>query len=78
MTETSITEFHTSLYITEIKIYHFNLHMHAMKHSNIEEPFSDILCRRYYSKRVVDSSIHQIQSEYYGRNQYVSIEVIVM
>ena len=36
----------------------------------------DFLCRLDYAKRVVSSFSHQIQSEYYGRNIYVSIEGI--
>ena len=35
-----------------------------------------MLCRRAYAERVVASSSHQIQSEYYGLNKYVSIEGI--
>ena len=37
-----------------------------------------MLCRRDYSERVGASSSHQIQSEYYGGNRYVSIEGIVL
>ena len=35
-----------------------------------------MLCRRDYAERVVASFANQIQSEYYGGNRYVSIEVI--
>ena len=35
-----------------------------------------MLCRRDYYERVVASFPHQIKSEYYGRNIYVSIEGI--
>ena len=35
-----------------------------------------MICRRDCSERVVASFPHQIQSEYYGGNIYVSIEVI--
>ena len=34
----------------------------------------DVLCCQDYSQSVVDSFAHQIQSEYYGINWYVSIE----
>ena len=37
-----------------------------------------MLCRRGYAERVVASFSHQIQSEYYGGNRSVSIEVIVL
>ena len=36
----------------------------------------DVLCSCDYSERVVASFAHQIQSEYYGGNRYVSIEGI--
>ena len=38
----------------------------------------DMLCFIDYSERVVASSAHQIQSEYYGNNRYVSIEGIAL
>ena len=37
-----------------------------------------MLCRRDYSERVVASFSHQIKSEYYGGNRYVSIEDIAL
>ena len=37
-----------------------------------------MLCCRDYYYRVVASFPNQIQSEYYGRNRYVSIEGIVL
>ena len=40
------------------------------------ELFQDVLCRHNYSERLVSSFVHQIQSEYYGRNIPVSIEGI--
>ena len=45
----------------------------AFKH---HELFQDVLCRRDYDERVVESFSHQIQSEYYGGNRSVSIEGI--
>ena len=40
--------------------------------------FQDVLCCRDFSKIVVASFAHQIKSEYYGVNQYLSIEGISM
>ena len=40
--------------------------------------FQDVLCCRSYAERVVDSFPHKIQSEYYGGNISVSIEVIAL
>ena len=37
-----------------------------------------MLCCCDYSERLVASFVHQIQSEYYGVNRYVSIEVIAL
>ena len=37
-----------------------------------------MLCRRDYSERLVASFSNQIQSEYYGGNISVSLEVIVL
>ena len=49
-----------------------------MKHSNVLDKNQDVLCHRDYAERVVASFAHQIQSEYYGGNRAVSIEVIVL
>ena len=38
----------------------------------------DVLCHSYYAERLVAIFAHQIQSEYYGGNRYVSIEGIAM
>ena len=40
------------------------------------ESFQDVLCCRYYYEMAVAGFPHQIQSEYYGGNIYVSIEGI--
>ena len=40
------------------------------------ELFQYVLYRRYYAERVVESFSNQIQSEYYGGNRSVPIEVI--
>ena len=37
------------------------------------ELFQDVLCRRDYAERVVESFANKIQSEYYGGNISVSI-----
>ena len=42
------------------------------------ELFQNVLCRRDYAERLVASFYNQIQSEYYGGNVCVSIEVIVL
>ena len=38
----------------------------------------DVLCRRDYAERLIASFSNQIQSEYYGGNISVSIEVIAL
>ena len=42
------------------------------------ESFQDVLCCHDYSERVVASFAHQIKSEYYGENIFVSIEGIAL
>ena len=42
------------------------------------ESFKDVLCCRDYSERVVSIFTHQIQSEYYGENISVYIDVIAL
>ena len=42
------------------------------------ELFQDVLCPRDYSERVVARFYNQIQSEYYGGNRSLSIEVIAL
>ena len=61
--------------------YYFMCHMyfitvatHAV--SCFGESIQDVLCCRDYSEQVVNSFTQQIQSEYCGRNRYVSIEGI--
>ena len=89
MMETKIYDFHSSLYIPDIKKLAFHLpHMHIFG-TNIcgemrrtafkqRELFQDVLCRREYSERVVARFAHQIQSKYYGGNKSVSIEGIAL
>ena len=89
MTETTISNFHTSFYITEIQKLAFYIphvqilgtnncgdsHQNAFKR---RKSFQDVLCLRDYAERVVASFSHQIQSEYYGGNISVSIEGIAL
>ena len=42
----------------------------------LRESFQDVLCCHDYAEMVVAGFYHQIQSEYYGGNIYVSIESI--
>ena len=42
------------------------------------ELFQDVLCHRDYAERVVARFANQIQSEYYGVNISVSIEIIAL
>ena len=86
--ETNISDFHTSFYIPAIqnlalRLPHVRIlgtnHCGEMRRTAFKqrELFQDFLCRRYYAERVVARFSHQIQSEYYGGNISVSIEVIV-
>ena len=87
MMETNISDFHTSFYIPAIPKLAFHLpHVHILgtnhcgairrKAFKLRELFQDVLCCRDYADRVVASFYHQIQSEYYGGNRSMSIEVI--
>ena len=89
MMETPIADFHTSFYILEIQkiALHFpcvriigtnhcgNTLRKEFKHCS-ENP--DVLCHRDYAERVVISFAHHIQSEYYGGNESVYIQGIVL
>ena len=88
MMETYSAYFHTSFYIPEIQNITFHLpHVRIIGTNHCgntrREAFKRcsanqyVLCRRDCSERVVASFAHQIHSEYYGGNRYVSIEVIV-
>ena len=89
MTETTISNFHTSFYIPEIKKLAFHLphacilgtnHCGESSQTTFKclESFQDVLCLCDYYDRVVSSFNHQIQSKYYGGNRSVSIEGIVL
>ena len=51
-----------------------------MRHTAFKrrELFKDVLCRRDYEERVVESFSNQIQSEYYGGNRSAYIEGIAL
>ena len=89
MTETIISDFHTSFYILAIQKLAFNLpHVHILGTNHCgemqrtdfkrRELFQDVLCCRDYADMVVSIFAHQIQSEYYGGNRSVSIEGIAL
>ena len=89
MIETKISDFHTSLYIPAIQKLTFHLplvrilgtnHCDEMRLTDFKrrELFQDVLCRRDYDEMLVSNFDNQIQSEYYGRNIYVSIEGILL
>ena len=73
MMETTISNFHTSLYIPEIQKLAFlipHVQILGMNHCGDyrrtkfkrRESFQDVLCRRAYAERLVASFVHQIQS----------------
>ena len=87
MMETTISDFRTSFYIPDIQKLAFHLphvrilgtnHCGEMQRTAFKRRklFQDVLCCRDYAERSVASFSNQIQSEYYGGNRYVSIEVI--
>ena len=72
MIETTISNFHTSFYIPEIRKLAFNLtHVQVLGTCHCgdsrqtpfkrRESFQDVLCFHDYSERLVDSLAHQIQ-----------------
>ena len=84
MMETKISDFHTSLYIPDIQKLAFHLpHVRIVGTNNCgemlrtafkrRELFQDVLCRRDYAERLVARFANKIQSEYHGRNIFVSI-----
>ena len=89
MMETTISDFHTNLYIPAIQNLAFNLphvrilrtnHCGEMRHTDFKrrESLQDVLCRRDYADRVVANFANKIQPEYYGGNRSVSIDGIVL
>ena len=87
MTETTISDFHTSFYIlaTQKLVFHLpNVHILGKNHCGAMqltdfkqcELFQDILCRRDYNDRLVARFSNQIQLECYVVNISVYIESI--
>ena len=73
MMETTIFNFHTSFFIPAIQNLAFQIprvqildtnHCGESRHTafKLRESFQDMLCRRDYAERVVDSFSNQIQS----------------
>ena len=74
MTETTISDFHTSFYIAEIQKLAFHLpHVRILGKNNCvamrrtefkkRELFQDVPCHRDYAERIVEIFDHQIKSE---------------
>ena len=74
MTETTISDFHTSFYIPAIPKLAFHIphvrilgtnHCGEMRRTAFKqhELFQDVLCRHYYDERVVASFANQIKPE---------------
>ena len=89
MTETAISNFHTSFYIPEIqKLAFYITHVQILGKNHCgdfrwtafkrRESFQDVLCLRDYAERVVASFPQKTQSEYYGGNISVYIEGITL
>ena len=85
MMERTISDFHTSFYMSAIQKLAFHLphvrilgtiHCGEMRRTAFKrcELFQDVLCRLEYAETVVASFANQIQSEYYGGNISMSIE----
>ena len=85
--ETSIADFHTSLYIPEIKKLEFHLPHVSILGTNFcgnirHEAFTRcienqyVLCCSVYYDRLIASFSHKIQSKYYVGDLSVSIEEI--
>ena len=89
MTETTISNFHTSFYIPEVQKLEFHIqHVRILctnhcgdSHRTVfkrRKSFQDVVCCHDYAERVIYSSAHQIQSEYYTGNRYVPIGDITL
>ena len=87
--ETTISNFHTSFFIPEIQKLSFHIpHVQILGTNHcvdsrrnafkLRESFKYVLCLRDNADRLVASFSNQIQSEYYGVNRSVSIEVIAL
>ena len=89
MMETTISDFRTSFYIAAIQKLAFHItHVQILgtnhcgdSRRNVfkrRESFQHLLCCCDYAERVVASFAHQIQSEYYVGNRYVSVEGVTL
>ena len=89
MVDTTIYDFHTSFYIPYIQILAFHMphvrilgtnHCGELRRTAFKrrELFQDVLCCRDYEEMLVASFANQIQSDCYGGNRSVSIEVIAL
>ena len=89
MMNTNISNFQTIFYIPAIQKLQFHIpHVQILGKNHCgdslqtafkrSELFQCMLCRRDYSERVVASFTHKIQSEYYGGNRSVSIDIIAL
>ena len=87
--ETTISDFHTSLYIPAIQKLAFHLthvrilgknHCGAIRRIAFKrsELFQYVLCRRDYAEMLVARFAHKIKSLYYGGNRAVYIEGIAL
>ena len=87
--ETIISDLYTSFYIPAIQklalhLLHVRIlgtnHCGEMRRTAFKqrELFKDVICRCDYAERVVVSFANQIQSEYYSRNIFVSMEDIAL
>ena len=84
MMEITISDFHTSFYISAIQKLDFHLpHVRILGTNYCSEMqrtafkqlelFQDVLCRRDYAERLVSSFANKIQSIYHDENISVSI-----
>ena len=89
MMEKTISNFRTSFYIPEIQKLDFHIpHIQIIGTNHCgdsritvykrRKSFQIVLCCRDYADKVFVCFAYQIQSEYYGGNRSVSIEVISM
>ena len=87
MMETTISDFHNSLYIPAIQKLAFHLphvrilgtnHCGEMRRTAFKrrELFQYVICLQDYAERVFANFANKIQSEYYSGNRSVSIEGI--
>ena len=89
MMDTTNSNLETSFYITVMPKLAFHIpHVHILGTNHCRhyrrtafkqrKLFQDVLCHRDYSQRVVASFTHQIKSEYYIGNRFISIADIAL